>query len=138
MADTSTPTTNGHVPRSRATAAEKAAREQQALELLLAGHSPALVSHQLQQDHGISARTARDYLREARLLLLDQQNASPDDLGFVAVQSIISLQRIATRHESDNPKVAIQAHSRIADAVSKLLPANNPRGSRISKSALMF
>ena len=109
-------------PRSRATDAEVAAREAEALEILISGKGTASTAQIMAERHGVTMRQARNYVRMAALDYLEAVgDMSPSDIEFRALHNSHNLERIAeTAAEEKDFPTAIRAQSALATVLLRL------------------
>jgi len=109
-------------PRSRATDAEVATREAEALEILISGKGTASTARIMAERHGVTLRQARNYVRMAALDYLEAiGDMSPSEIEFRALHNSHNLERIAeTAAEEKDYPTAIRAQSALATVLLRL------------------
>jgi hypothetical protein len=109
-------------PRSRATDAEVAAREAEALDLLISGKGTASTARIMAERHGVTMRQARNYVRMASLDYFEAiGDMSPQEIEFRALHNSHCLERIAeTATEEKDYPTAIRAQSALATVLLRL------------------
>lgn len=106
----------------RATDAEAARREAEALQLLAGGHGTALTAQILAERYSVSLRQARRYVAAASLDLCDA--ATPAELDRLAMVTLHRLDLIAGQAIADGDRgLAIRASRAHAAALAQLRKA---------------